>query len=273
VTVVRGDVCDQALLERALGEHEIETVLHLAAQTAAPVADRNPVSTLTTNIAGTWTVLEACRRSPAVQQIVLTSSDKAYGDAAEQPCRETTPLRGARPYDVSKSCADLVARAYAATYRSPVIISRFAKLYGGGDVDWSRAVPGTIRSVLRGERPVIRGDGSHVRDYLHVEDAAAACVLLAEQLGARPELAGEAFNFSSEEPASVRAVVERIIALMGARLEPEILGEPSTDDLVKHISSEKARRVLGWAPRFTLDEGLRRTITWYRGLFAMEEAA
>jgi CDP-glucose 4,6-dehydratase len=273
VGVVRGDVCDQALMERALGEYEIDTVIHLAAQTIVPVANRNPVSTLTTNIAGTWSVLEACRRSPKVRQIVLASSDKAYGAQAELPYRETTPLSGKHPYDVSKTCADLIAQSYAATYGTPVAITRCGNFYGGGDLNWSRVVPGTIRSVLRGERPIIRSDGRFVRDYLHVEDGAAAYLMLAEKLAERPELAGEAFNFSTEEPVTVVDMVTRILRLMGSRMTPEIRGEASHEIREQSLSAEKARRALGWQPRFALDEGLRRTIAWYRGLFALEEAA
>ena len=168
------------LLERALGEYEIDTVIHLAAQTIVGIANRNPVSTFESNIGGTWRLLEACRRSPAVQQIVLASSDKAYGDQAELPYDESTPLQGEHPYDVSKSCADLIAQIYAATYGLPVAITRCGNFYGGGDLNWNRIVPGTIRSIVRGERPVIRSDGTFIRDYFYVEDGAAAYMLLAE---------------------------------------------------------------------------------------------
>ena len=264
VSVARGDVCDQALLERVLGEYEIDTVLHLAAQTIVPVANRNPVSTFATNVGGTWAVLEACRRSPAVKQIVFASSDKAYGSSAELPYRESTPLRGMHPYDVSKSCADLIAQAYAATYRLPVAITRCGNFYGGGDLNWSRIVPGTIRAVLRGERPVIRSDGRFVRDYLHVEDGAAAYMLLAEKLAANPALRGEAFNFSNEIQVTVRELVDRILRLMGSPLVPEVLNEAQREIKHQYLSAEKARRVLGWSPLFTLEQGLERTLAWYR---------
>ena len=191
VKVVRGDVCDQALLERALGEYEIDTVLHLAAQTIGGIANRNPVSTFETNIGGTWYLLEACRRSPKVRQIVIASSDKAYGDQTELPYSEETPLQGRHPYDVSKSCAELISQAYATTYGLPVAITRCGNFYGGGDLNWNRIVPGTIRSVLRGERPVIRSDGQFVRDYFYVEDGAVDYMMLAEKLALRPELAGD----------------------------------------------------------------------------------
>ena len=267
VMAVRGDVRDQALLERALGEFEVATVIHLAAQTIVPIANRNPVSTLDTNVAGTWAVLEACRRSPAVEQVVVASSDKAYGEADSLPYDEQTPLRGRHPYEVSKSCADLIAQSFGATYELPVVISRCGNFYGGGDLNWSRIVPGTIRSILRGERPVIRSDGRYVRDYFYVEDGAAAYTLLAERLAAEPRLRGHAFNFSDETPVSVVELVRRVLALVGSDLEPEILDEATNEIREQRLSAARAREVLGWRPLFSLDEGLRRTIDWYRDFF------
>lgn len=264
VKVVRGDVRDQALLERALGEYEIDTVFHLAAQTIVGIANRNPISTFESNIAGTWALLEACRRSPTVKQIVLASSDKAYGDHANLPYSEDTPLQGRHPYDVSKSCADLIGQSYAVTYGLPVAITRCGNFYGGGDLNWNRIVPGTIRSVLRGQRPVIRSDGSYIRDYFYVEDGAAAYILLAERLAADPALRGQAFNFSNEIQVTVLELAQRILALMESGLEPEIRGEASNEILHQYLSAERARRDLGWRPLFTLDEGLRATIAWYR---------
>ena len=184
VRIVRGDVCDQPLLERVLGEYEIDTVFHLAAQAIVGVANRNPVSTFESNIRGTWALLEACRRSPRVKQIVTASSDKAYGDHDQLPYHEDAPLEGRHPYDVSKSCADLIARSYAETYDLPVAITRCGNFYGGGDLNWNRIVPGTIRAVLRGLRPIIRSDGLFIRDYFYVEDGAAAYMRLAEHLAA-----------------------------------------------------------------------------------------
>lgn len=264
VKVVRGDVCDQALLERVLGEYEIETVFHLAAQTIVGIANRNPVSTFESNIRGTWTLLEACRRSPAVKQIVVASSDKAYGDQAQLPYDESTPLQGRHPYDVSKSCADLIAQTYAVTYGTPVAITRCGNFYGGGDLNWNRIVPGTIRAILRGQRPVIRSDGNYVRDYFYIEDGAAAYMQLAEALASRPELRGEAFNFSNEIQVTVLALVQRILRLMDSDLLPEIRNEASNEIRHQYLSAEKARRVLGWQPLFTLDKGLARTVDWYR---------
>ena len=264
VKVVRGDVRDQALLERALGEYEIDTVFHLAAQTIVTIANRNPVSTFGTNVEGTWVVFEACRRSPRVRQIVLASSDKAYGDGQGLPYDEDTPLQGRHPYDASKSCADLIAQCYAATWALPVAITRCGNFYGGGDLNWSRLVPGTIRSVLRGQPPVIRSDGSPVRDYFYVEDGAAAYMLLAERLAQDPGLRGEAFNFSNEIQVTVRDLVGLILKLMGSRLEPEVRNEAAHEIHQQCLRAEKARRVLGWRPLFDLESGLERTITWYQ---------
>jgi len=264
VKVVRGDVRDQALMERTLGEYEIDTVIHLAAQTIVGIANRNPVSTFESNIAGTWSLLEASRRSPAVKQIVIASSDKAYGEHQALPYSEDAPLQGRHPYDVSKSCADLIAQAYATTYDLPVAITRCGNFYGGGDLNWNRIVPGTIRSVLRSQRPVIRSDGNYVRDYFYAEDGAAVNMVVAEQLAKNSDLRGEAFNFSNEIQVTVLELVKRLLALMNSELEPQILNEARNEIPHQYLSAEKARRMLGWKPLFTLDEGLRRTIDWYQ---------
>lgn len=264
VRVVRGDVCDQALLERALGEYEIATVIHLAAQTIVGIANRNPVSTFETNIAGTWALLEACRRSPAVKQIVVASSDKAYGDQEILPYDENTPLEGRHPYDVSKSCSDLIAKAYAVSYKLPVTITRCGNFYGGGDLNWSRIVPGTIRSLVEGKRPVIRSDGQFIRDYFYVEDGAAAYMHLAERMALDPTLAGEAFNFSNELQITVLELVEKIRIAMGSTLEPEVRNEASNEIRHQYLSAAKARQRLEWAPLFDMDTGLERTVAWYK---------
>lgn len=264
VKVVNGDVRSQSLLERALGEYEIDTVIHLAAQTIVGIANRNPVATFKTNIAGMWALLEACRRSPTIKQIVVASSDKAYGEHKQLPYDEDAPLMGRHPYDVSKSCADLIAQSYAATYELPVAITRCGNLYGGGDLNWNRIVPGTIRSVLRRQRPVIRSDGKFVRDYFYAEDGAAANLLLAERMAADKELIGQAFNFSNETQVTVLELVDRILELMGSKLVPDVRNEAVNEIREQYLSSRKAREVLGWKPLFTLDEGLQRTIDWYR---------
>lgn len=264
VKTVRGDVRERELLERTLGEYEIDTVIHLAAQTIVTIANRNPVSTLETNIQGTWNLLEACRRSPTVKQIVLASSDKAYGDHESLPYEEDAPLQGTHPYDVSKSCADLIGQAYAVTYNLPVAITRCGNFYGGGDLNWNRIVPGTIRSVLRGQRPVIRSDGQYVRDYFYVEEGAAAYTLLAERLAADPNLAGRAFNFSNETQVTVLELVNKILALMKSKLEPEIRNEATNEIRHQYLSAARARDQLKWQPLFTLEQGLQRTIEWYQ---------
>jgi CDP-glucose 4,6-dehydratase len=251
VKLVRGDVRDQAL--------------HLAAQTIVPVANRNPVSTFESNIGGTWSLLEACRRSPTVRAIVVASSDKAYGDCESLPYDERTPLQGRHPYDVSKSCGDLIAQAYATTYGTPVAITRCGNFYGGGDLNWNRIVPGTIRSIQRGQRPVIRSDGQFIRDYFYVEDGAAAYMLLAERLRTTSSLAGEAFNFSNEVQVTVLDIVNRILNLMDSDLQPDIRGQASNEIRHQYLSAAKAREKLDWAPLFDLDTGLRRTIDWYAG--------
>jgi CDP-glucose 4,6-dehydratase len=264
VKVVRGDVRDREVLERALGEYEIDTVFHLAAQTIVGIANRNPVSTFESNVQGTWNILEACRRSPSVKSIVAASSDKAYGDQETLPYSEDTPLEGRHPYDVSKSCADLIAQAYGKTYGLPVSVTRCGNFYGGGDLNWNRIVPGTIRSVLRGERPVIRSDGQFVRDYFYVEDGAAAYMLLAERLAQDPALSGTCFNFSNELQITVLDLVQNIMGRLKSSLAPDVRNEASNEIRHQYLSAERARRVLGWSPLFTLEEGLGRSIDWYR---------
>jgi len=270
VNVVRGDIRDRDMLERVLGEYEIETVIHLAAQTIVTIANRNPISTFETNIAGTWNLMEACRRSPKVKQVIVASSDKAYGDQEILPYDEDTPLQGQHPYDVSKSAADLIAHTYAVSFDLPVAITRCGNFYGGGDLNWNRIIPGTIRSILRGQPPVIRSDGEYIRDYFYVEDGAAAYMLLAEQLATHPELKGQAFNFSNEIQVTVREIVERITSRMNSKFLPDIRNEISNEIRHQYLSAEKARSELNWRPMFNLDEGLQKTIDWYKEFFKNE---
>jgi CDP-glucose 4,6-dehydratase len=266
VTLVSGDIRDQPLLERVLGDYEVEVVFHLAAQTVVPVANRNPVETLDTNIRGTTAVLEACRRSPRVLAVVVASSDKAYGAHERLPYREDTPLMPVHPYDVSKACSDLVARSYAATYGLPLAVTRAGNFFGGGDLNWSRLVPGTIRSALRGVPPVIRSDGTPLRDYVYVEDAVAAYVLLAEVL-LDGRLHGEAVNISYERPLSVRQVVDAVLAEAGADLEPVVEGSATHEIQDQYLDATRAREVLGWQPTYDFAAGLPRTVAWYREYF------
>ncbi len=270
VKVVRGDIRDRETLERLLGEYEIDTVIHLAAQTIVTIANSNPISTFESNITGTWNLLEASRRSPKVKQIVVASSDKAYGDQEELPYREDMPLQGQHPYDVSKSCADLIAHMYAVSYDLPIAITRCGNFYGGGDLNWNRIIPGTIRSILRGQNPVIRSDGKYVRDYFYVEDGAAAYMHLAEHLAKNPNLKGEAFNFSNEIQMTVGQVVEEILSLMGSDLQADILNEVSNEILHQYLSAEKARTQLGWKPLFNLEQGLKQTVDWYKEFFGVK---
>lgn len=269
--VVRGDLRDQDLLERLLGEYEIKTVFHLAAQTIVTIANRNPLSTYETNIAGTWILLDACRRSPTVEQIVLASSDKAYGIQDVLPYSEEAPLLACHPYDVSKACADLIARTYATTYGTPVAITRCGNLYGGGDLNWSRIVPGTIRSIINDERPIIRSDGKFIRDYFYVEDAVLAYICLAEKLAEDDSLAGQAFNFSTEMPVDVLTIVNTILDALNSNLEPDILNEAIGEIPNQYLSAEKAKKVLGWKSQFSLEEGLERAIDWYLEYFRQEK--
>lgn len=264
VTIVKGDICDRDLMERVLGEHEIDTVMHLAAQAIVGIANRNPVTTFEANIQGTWSVLESCRRSPKVKSIIIASSDKAYGDQKVLPYYEDTPLQGLHPYDVSKSCADLIAHSYAHTYDLPVVITRCGNFYGGGDLNWNRIVPGTVRSVLNGENPIIRSDGKFTRDYLYVEDGAAAYMLLAEKLANNPSLKGEAFNISNEYPITVIELVDKILLEMESTLLPEIRNEASNEIREQYLDASKVNTLLGWEPQFDLDVGIRNTVQWYR---------
>jgi CDP-glucose 4,6-dehydratase len=266
INVVRGDVTDQSLLERVLGEYEVENVFHLAAQTVVGIANSNPVSTFESNVRGAWSLLEACRRCPRVRAIVIASSDKAYGAQPKLPYAEDMPLQGRHPYDVSKSCADLIAQSYAYTFGLPVAITRCGNFYGGGDLNWNRIVPGTIRSALRNQRPVIRSDGKYVRDYLYVEDGSQAYMLLAERLSNDPSLRGSAFNFSTESPITVLDLVNRILGAMGSALQPDIRNEASYEIREQFLCAGLARERLRWTPQFTLDEGLKRTIAWYSEL-------
>lgn len=264
VITCQGDVTDQVTLERVIGEHEVRSVFHLAAQTIVGIANRNPVSTFQSNVAGTWAVLEACRRSPLVSEVVVASSDKAYGEQVDLPYREDAPLQGRSPYDVSKSCADLLAQSYAATWATPVVVTRCGNFFGGGDLNWNRLIPGSIRSLLAGEPPLVRSDGTFVRDYVYAEDGAEAYIRAAEALSANRGLAGRAYNFSLERPLTVLQMVKLIVEVTGVALEPVILNEATNEIRAQYLDSTRARQELGWAPKVGLEEGLRRTVDWYR---------
>ena len=265
VNVVRGQLEDLDVLLRVLNEYEIDTVFHLGAQTIVGTASRSPLSTFDANIRGTWNLLEACRLCPKlIERVVVASSDKAYGASDRLPYREDTPLEGRSPYEVSKSCADLIALSYFHTYQTPLAITRCGNLYGGGDLNFNRLIPGTIQSALRGEAPVIRSDGKQVREYFYVRDAVLAYLLLAERIG-DATVSGEAFNFGTGEPKAVMEIVDVILRLCGqSGLTPTILNEASDEIPVQTLDCSKARERLVWKPAYGLDDGLRETIDWYR---------
>jgi CDP-glucose 4,6-dehydratase len=264
VNVVRGDVRDSELIERALSEYEVDTVFHLAAQTLVGVARSSPVSTFETNIRGTWNVLEACRRV-GVERVIVASSDKAYGPQDALPYRETSALEPLYPYDASKAAADLIARSYWHTFQLPVAVTRLANIYGGGDFNLSRLVPEAALAAIEGRRPVIRSDGTLERDFLYVEDAVeaylAVCGLLEDGRGA-----GEAFNAGGDSPHSVLAVVELTCAVAGTGVTADIRGKgtPPGEIARQWVDSTKLRTMSGWQPQVGLEEGLRRTVEWYR---------
>lgn len=263
---VRGALEEYATLERALGEYEIDTVFHIGAQTIVEIATRNPLSTFESNIKGTWNMLEACRRSPLVKRILVASSDKAYGVHKTLPYSEEAPLQGSHPYDVSKSAADLIAHTYFNTYKLPVAVTRCGNFYGGGDLNFNRIVPGTIRSVLQGVPPVLRSDGTMIRDYFYIEDGVHAYLTLAEHMDDE-RTHGHAFNFSNENQVTVLELTNKILSLMGSSLQPQILATAAHEIPHQYLSAAKARNMLGWRPLYSLEEGLQKTIAWYRDFF------
>ena len=266
---IDGDIRDTVLVAQVLADHRVDTVIHLAAQTLVGPAVADPANTFSHNVGGSWSVLEACRTAgTTVESIVLASSDKAYGDWSGRPYREEMALRAKHPYDASKAAMEVVAGSYAATYNLPLAMTRCGNLYGGGDLNWSRLVPGTIRSVLDGQPPLIRSDGTPVRDYLHVSDGAAGVLALATALRDRPEVRGEAFNFAASSRVSAIDLVRRILALMGSPLAPVILAEALHEIPEQRLSTARAKRVLGWQPTVSIGDGLREAIAWYRGHLA-----
>jgi len=267
INIVRGELEDYPNLERALNEYEIETVFHLGAQTIVGIANRNPLSTFDSNIKGTWNVLEACRRTDTVRRVIVASSDKAYGSHDSLPYDETFPLHGDHPYDVSKSCVDLLSVAYYRTYGLPVCVTRCGNFYGGGDLNFNRIVPETIRSVINGERPIIRSDGTFIRDYIFILDAVEAYLLLAEKMD-DVDIHGEAFNFSNEIQKTVLEMTQIILRLMDREdLQPMILNEAKREIKHQYLSAQKARNILKWKPKYNLEDGLKETILWYQDFF------
>jgi CDP-glucose 4,6-dehydratase len=252
------------LIERALGEYEVESVFHLAAQTIVGVANAAPAATFETNVRGTWTLLEACRRL-GVSRVVVASSDKAYGIHDELPYREELALQPRFPYDVSKAAADLIARSYWHTFGLPVAVTRLANIYGGGDLNLSRLVPEVALAAIEGRAPVIRSDGSPARDFLYVEDAVEAYLAIWSMLE-DGRAAGEAFNAGGDRPHSVIEVAQLVCRLAGTGVQPDVrgTGTPPGEITSQWVDSAKLRTMSGWEPRVTLEDGLRRTLDWYR---------
>jgi CDP-glucose 4,6-dehydratase len=269
-TIALCDLTDHDSIVRVLNEHEVSTVFHLAAQTIVGTAARSPLSTFEANVRGTYNLLEACRTLGTVERVVVASSDKAYGNHEQLPYREDAPLRPAFPYDVSKACADLIARAYAASYGLPVAVTRLANVYGPGDLNWSRIVPDTARALARGQRPLIRSDGTPERDYLYVDDAIEVYLAVAASLGGDGVAAGRAWNAGRDEPVSVLQLVEELIEISGRNLEPEVHGRgtPGGEIDRQWLDSSAIREELGWEPRVELGEGLRRSWEWYERRFS-----
>ncbi len=263
VTILNGALEDFTLLERALNEYEVEAVFHLAAQAIVGAANHSPLSTFESNIRGTYFLLEACRRTATVKRVVVASSDKAYGAHDNLPYREDHPLLALFPYDASKACTDILARSFAHTYQMPVAVSRFANIYGPGDLNLSRIIPGTILSVLRNEAPIIRSDGTPRREFIYVDDVVRAYLALAENIATTQ---GEAFNFGAGEPVQMLDLVNRIIRLAGKNLTPTVLLQRKIEREIdaQYLSSAKAEAHLGWRPEIHLDDGLLRTINWYQ---------
>jgi CDP-glucose 4,6-dehydratase len=266
VNVVNGCLEDYFTIERTINEYEIDTIFHLGAQTIVGTANRSPLSTFEANIKGSWNLFEVSRNSKLVKRVIFASSDKAYGEHKTLPYDETAALNGTHPYDVSKSCADLLAQAYNKTYKLPIVIARCGNIYGGGDLNFNRIVPGTIKSVIFNEIPIIRSDGKFIRDYFYVLDAVEAYISLAENINEK--IYGEAFNFSNEEPIKVTDIVNRILKVMKEKkLHPKILNIASGEIRDQYLSSKKARQVLKWIPKYSLEEGLKETVKWYKDFF------
>lgn len=271
-TVVLGKLQDLETLERAIHGHEIDTVFHLGAQAIVGAAQRSPLDTFESNIRGTYNLLEACRTSKGlVRRVVVASSDKAYGTHKKLPYTETMPLQGREPYEVSKSCADLLTQSYAHAYALPAAVARCGNIYGGGDLNWSRIVPATIRSLYRRERPIVRSDGKFTRDYLYVVDVVRAYMLLAEKMNDKG-VRGESFNFGPQKPLTVLQIVKAVQkAVGGPTFKPIVQNKAKGEIRNQYLSSTKARKRLGWKPSFKLEDGLRDTVAWYRAFFSSEQ--
>lgn len=266
INIINGDLINLDVCTRVMNEYEIDTCFHIAAQAIVGAANRSPLSTFESNIKGTWNILESARLSKFITGIVVASSDKAYGVQDKLPYTEESPLIGFYPYDASKACADILARCYFKTYGLPISVTRNANTYGGGDLNFSRLIPDTVRSILNNVQPVIRSDGTPERDYMYIKDSVDAYLTLASNLK-RKDIQGEAFNFGSGKPISVINLYNKIIKLMGKDVIPKILGAAKNEIDRQFLSIEKAKRLLKWEPKYSLDEGLKETIEWYKDFF------
>ncbi len=271
VNVISGDLLDFNLLQRVLNEFDIQTVFHLGAQAIVGIANRSPISTFKSNIEGTWNLLEACRLSPWVKKIVVASSDKAYGAQKELPYKEDAPMMGRHPYDVSKSCTDLIAQSYFHTYNLPVCVTRCGNFFGGGDLHLNRIIPGTICSVLKNKKPIIRSSGLFIRDYIYVKDVVSAYLTLAEKMDDN-KVVGQCFNFSTDKPFNVIQIVDLILDIMNKKeLKPIIQNQASNEIPEQHLSSAKAREILNWSAEYGVRAGLKETVEWYVNFFMNTE--
>jgi CDP-glucose 4,6-dehydratase len=263
VTIINGRLEDYEVIERVLNEYEIDTCFHLGAQTLVEIAERSPLSTFESNIKGTWNVLEAVRKMDTMKRLVLASSDKAYGSSDKLPYSEDDYLYGLHPYDVSKTCSDLIAQAYYNTYGLPVVITRCGNIYGGGDLNFSRIIPGTIKAVISNENPVLRSDGTYLRDYIYVKDVVDAYMTLTENLE-RKNVRGQAFNIGTETPISVLELVDKILTLSGKEFLKTVIKNEAEHEIKKqYLDCQKIRQILGWKYKYYLDMGLKETISWY----------
>ena len=263
VNVIHGDLVNFHDCERTINEYDIQFVFHIAAQAIVGPANRSPLSTFESNIKGTWNILEACRLSKTVKGLIVASSDKAYGQQKKLPYTEESQLNGYYPYDASKACAEILARCYYMTYNLPLAITRNANTYGPADMNMSRIIPDVITTILRGEQPIIRSDGTPERDYMYIKDAVSAYLTLAENLH-RKEVVGQAFNFGTGKPISVIDLYNKIIKLMGKNTKPKILGEAKNEIDRQYLAIDKVKKILKWQPGYTIDRGLKETIEWYR---------
>ena len=266
INIIHGDLINFHDCERAINEYDMQFVFHIAAQAIVGPANRSPLSTFESNIKGTWNILEACRLSKTIKGLVIASSDKAYGQQKKLPYTEESPLNGYFPYDASKACAEIIARSYFMTYQLPLAITRNANTYGAADMNMSRIIPDVVTSLLRNEQPVIRSDGTPERDYMYIKDAVSAYLTLAGNLH-RKDVRGHAFNFGTGKPISVLDLYSKIIKLMGKNMKPKILGEAKNEIDRQYLSIEKAKKVLGWKPKYKIEQGLKETIEWYKNNF------